>query len=460
MQAMRPVEWPKMSVAIVWGAMLSTGLGVWLGSGTPVAGAAIVIAVLLATASPTGAFYAVCASIPLVFHPITVGSLQLSLLELGILVTLAGSCFRFAFDATPGNRSIDSELFRPELSWALVAVVLAVGTGSLVWMPFDTHLAEALRTWRWVIVEPIIAFGLARLAIARNGRAWLVIALAIPGGFVALAALMQLANETSDFAVDAVHRSTATYLHPNNLALYLERILFLLLVPGILLKDRIRLPLLLAAGLVALGCGATFSRGAMLGVLAGGVVFLLAHPIRRGWSILGFGAAALVIGFGLVSSERLAGANSSGLMETRRYLWIDSLEIIRDFPWTGIGLDQFLWLHRQRYIDPRIWSERYTSHPHSIVLDAWLSLGVPGLIALLLFLIAGGRLMWSVRRGRRKLDPWQLGALAGLGAGLGHGLVDNAYFLSDLSVLTWICIAIVTSRSDVARADADRTSNG
>ena len=56
--------------------------------------------------------------------------------------------------------------------------------------------------------------------------------------------------------------------------------------------------------------------------------------------------------------------------------------MLRDFPSRGIGLDQFLWLNRSRYIDPHIWNERYTSHPHNLLLDSWLSLGLPGLALL------------------------------------------------------------------------------
>ena len=442
---MNRFDLPEPPVSIVWGAMLATGLAGWLGSGTPVAGGAVVVALLLATASPTGALFATCAAIPLIFQPIAVGSLQLSLLEIGILVTLAGACIRFAYDLTAGGISTYAGVFRPELPWILPAVLVLVGTLALIWMPFDSHLAEALRSWRWLIIEPVIVFGLARLAIAREGRAWLVIAIGVPGSLIALAALMQLANENSSFAVDAVHRSTATYLHPNNLALYLERIFFLMLAPGILLRERMRWPLLALAGLIALGLTSTFSRGALLGLVMGGVVLLLVRPLRRGWSILGFGTAAIVIAFGLFASQRLTGASSSGFVETRRFLWSDSVQMLRDYPWTGIGLDQFLWLHQQRYIDPQIWSERYTSHPHNIVLDAWLSLGLAGIAMLVLFVGVGGWLVWAARSGRRVLDPWQLGALASLAAGFGHGLVDNAYFLPDLAVLTWLCIALLTS---------------
>lgn len=120
--------------------------------------------------------------------------------------------------------------------------------------------------------------------------------------------------------------------------------------------------------------------------------------------------------------------------------------MLRDFPITGIGLDQFLWLNQSRYIDPRIWNERYSSHPHNLVLDSWLSLGVAGLFLLFGFIIVGAWTAWQARTGRLVLSPWQLGALGCLAAGLGHGMVDNGYFLADLSAMTWLAIALLIGR--------------
>jgi O-antigen ligase len=117
--------------------------------------------------------------------------------------------------------------------------------------------------------------------------------------------------------------------------------------------------------------------------------------------------------------------------------------MLRDFPITGIGLDQFLWLNQSRYIDPRIWSERYASHPHNLMLDSWLSLGILGLALLGLFIGLGAWIVFRSHTGRAHLSPWQLGAIGCLAAGLGHGLVDNGYFLADLSAMTWLAIALV-----------------
>lgn len=427
----------------VWLAMLLLGLATWLTSGTPTAGAAVVIAVVLSMASPAGALYATCAAIPLVFHPVEIGSLRLSLLETGILATALGTAFRCLYNLTTGQQSRSLDTLRPYKMLALPFFLLLVGTLSLLWMPFDLHRAEALRTWRWVIVEPVMLFALARLAIDRDGRGPLALAISIPATFVAAAAIWQLIDPSSNFSVDDVHRATSTYLHPNNLALYLERAFFLVLVPGLFMRGRRRWFLIGCSAIIAVGITATFSRGALLAAGAGFAVMLLARPVERGWRRLAIGLALVTVAFGAFATQRFTGSSSSGLFSTRQYLWQDSAHMVRDFPISGIGLDQFLWMHQQRYIDPRIWSERYLSHPHNLLLDSWLSLGILGVAVLGGFLFAFGWVVAMSRSGRLHLDFWQLGALACLGAGLGHGLVDNGYFLADLAALTWLSIALL-----------------
>jgi putative inorganic carbon (HCO3(-)) transporter len=179
--------------------------------------------------------------------------------------------------------------------------------------------------------------------------------------------------------------------------------------------------------------------------VAGGAIFLLAHPIRFGWRALGWVILTVSALFLMLAGRRFSGSESSGYFDTRSYLWRDASAMLRDFPISGIGLDQFLWLHQRRYVDPHIWSERYTSHPHNFVLDTWLSLGLAGAMLLLAFLVTGAWMVWQIRGGKKPASTWQLGALASLGAGLGHSLVDNGYFLADLAAVTWLAIAIVVT---------------
>src|SRR5439155_3382614 len=99
---------------------------------------------------------------------------------------------------------------------------------------------------------------------------------------------------------------------------------------------------------------------------------------------LGLGAAvvlAVVSALALfgVLPERLNALRQTGGF--RLDLWQSSLEMVRDHPLLGIGLDNFAYLYQQVYLREGAAAEPNLSHPHNFVLDFWLSLGVLGLIA-------------------------------------------------------------------------------
>ena len=122
-------------------------------------------------------------------------------------------------------------------------------------------------------------------------------------------------------------------------------------------------------------------------------------------------------------------------------LWLSSLEMLRDHPLLGIGLDNFAYLYQQVYLREGAAAEPNLSHPHNWALNFWLSLGVLGLFAFCWLLV---RFWREARRslrtpGRRWLVAGALGAMADL---LVHGTIDNSYFLVDLAFVFWLCLAI------------------
>ena len=124
--------------------------------------------------------------------------------------------------------------------------------------------------------------------------------------------------------------------------------------------------------------------------------------------------------------------------------------MLRDYPFFGVGLDQFFRLRREGgpgpYISAQAFtnSEGFASHPHNLVLDTLLRIGPLGLIALgALVVVFFIRARLVLRRGDRSACLVAAGLVAGMIAALVHGLVDNFYFVADLAVVFWLQLALV-----------------
>jgi putative inorganic carbon (HCO3(-)) transporter len=144
------------------------------------------------------------------------------------------------------------------------------------------------------------------------------------------------------------------------------------------------------------------------------------------------GAAAALL---LVISNLLLGRSVSAdlLGEVRIPVWQSTLHLIRDRPWLGVGLDGYRYVY-PRYMLPQAWREPLLYHPHNVWLDAAARLGVPGLALFVLLVSLCVRQVRGWRRGATGLErALAAGCMAGLLAGLAHGMVDSGYFLADLA---------------------------
>jgi O-antigen ligase len=338
----------------------------------------------------------------------------------------------------------------------VIAVAVGVaGVVSLFFVADPHHLTESLRELRTVIIEPIAALLLIRWAIRHGGLPLLLFSLIGTGALIALDGIREAVTRAGGVIGDQTFRAKGPYPHPNNLALYLERIA--LLTGGMALAlGRWRSWLTAAAVLLGAGAAVTFSRGALLALVAGGALALLIVRPQWGWRIYGAAVIAGLALFALVAEGRLFATGTGGAESTRVLIWRSSLRMAEDHPWTGVGLDQFYYQYMLRYVSPAGWPERYTSHPHNAILDVWLSLGVLGLIVFLaLALLVGWRIVGLIRRSGRS-SAVAVGAAVALVGGLAHGMVDNSFFLPDLAVLTWLLVALL----DMGAARTDEVTGG
>ncbi len=335
------------------------------------------------------------------------------------------------------------------VTFALVLVALA-----------STLLADfqrvAWRELRTTILEPALFFLMLRtLPMNRRGQAqglplqWRVADFFVLGGVaVAVIGLVQYALGVNLITAEGgLPRLRSVYGSPNNVGLYLGRVLPLLVAVAMLAQDRRRK---LAYGLAALPVGAalllSFSKGALLlGVPAALVTVGLLAGGRWRWATL---ALLLVLSLALVPLLRLPRFASlfttqEGTTFFRIKLWQGTVAMIRDHFWLGVGPDNFLYHYRSRYILPSAWQEPDLSHPHNFLLDFWARLGVLGAAVGIGLQVAFWRAALPLRR---HPDPdtraLAVGLMGGVADMLAHGLVDHSFFLVDLAYAFFLALAL------------------
>jgi O-antigen ligase len=347
--------------------------------------------------------------------------------------------------------------------------LLALGALSLLTVANPDFLRDSARQYRWVIVEPVLFYFLMTDVIAgKRGLLRVLDFFTASAVAVALFGLYQFVTGSGTLDVEGVSRITAVYQHPNNLALYLGRAVSLVGVMALFLPWGWRKWLYALATLpIAATFLLTYSRGAWLAVAAAvvlavsvGLRWLPGHEGRgvprafKVW-LAGLGLAAVAGALALAVlfpslPERLLNPDS-GLMRFR--IWNASLRMALDHPLTGVGLDQFLNQWQDKYVPPLTEAqaaEKWTAHPHNIVLDWWLNLGLLGIVLLVWLLWRYYRevialVKWASSSLTRDPLTWAiaLGLLALATDMMIHGLVDNSYFLMDLALIFWMCCGVV-----------------
>jgi putative inorganic carbon (hco3(-)) transporter len=405
--------------------------------------------VIAAFVRPRLGLAAVLATLPTYFHAPELAGLALSLPEVALLLTTVGLAIRVAVRDDVRPRATRSD------GW--VALLLAAALLSL--LPTE-YLKLSLRLLRTLLLEPVFFYYLV-VSLCPDLRALRPLAVGFLGAAAVVAALAigQVLVNTQTVEAEGVRRALGPFPSPNHLGLYLGRALPFA-VAGVLWSRRLRGICLGLSGLLATALALTFSVGAWLGA-ATSLLVLAALAGRRALvalSLAGGGLAALALMvLARLGVERVIGQATLGgtTAISRRLIWAAALAMLRDHPILGIGLDNFLYRYQLEYMLPEAWAEPNISHPHNWVLQFWLELGVPGLLAVLGLL---GTFFWCTARLLRRSagdsagrlprprcfrSPLVVGALASVAGWLVHGAVDNSYFLVDQAYLFWWQLAIV-----------------
>ena len=213
----------------------------------------------------------------------------------------------------------------------------------------------------------------------------------------------------------------------------------------------------------------TFSKGALFLGIPASLLFVFwmwqRRSRRKTWpwvtAVLLCGLASLLVVARVPAfSARLNIFGETGFF--RISLWRSAFNMFLDHPVWGVGLDNFLYAYRGRYILDAAWQEPNLNHPHNIVLDLATRLGLLGLLAGgWMFWEAGSALARAIRLSDHMWLPVAAGMMGSLIAIITHGLVDHSLFLVDLAftffLLLGVGVILGARPADEVRFEADES---
>jgi O-antigen ligase len=349
----------------------------------------------------------------------------------------------------------------------------------------------ALRDLREQIVEPILYLVLVLMCVReRQDVLRLVGALLATGFMIALMGLAQyLFFKHTLVLEDGIRRVSAVYGSANSIGLLFDYVLPIAFAWAFL-KSRQSLPAVTAwvdriaaiAFCVVLLCVLylTQSNGAEVAI-AVAALFIIALSVRnRNVLLIGgtIGVVALGIG-GYLFRRRIeaaifyghTGANGVNTLTTRFSLWQVALTMIHDNPLSGYGLDNWLchyslnnvchtpglyhyWNAKNLFTGAPLiglHNQPDLSHPHNVLLQIWVSMGIFGLLAfiaiLALFFWLFRRVLLHLRSQNNAVNQqfeWiTVGVGAAMLAAMVQGMVDSAFLEQDLAYCFWILVGLL-----------------
>jgi putative inorganic carbon (hco3(-)) transporter len=219
--------------------------------------------------------------------------------------------------------------------------------------------------------------------------------------------------------------------------------------------------LLIAVALVLAGALLlSQSRGGLLGY--GVALFFLLAAFAGRYRRLLFGLLAGLLLFALVAyavaPQRFeplfdsgaaldAGEAALNSLAGRREIWSRARYVVEDFPFTGVGLNNFRRVVPLLYPLFLISPATDIAHAHNHLLQVATELGIPGLIAYLAVWIGAAAMLWQ--SWQRAPDPRLRAAAAGMAASLlayfVYGMFDAVALGARPGFLFWLLLGLVAA---------------
>ncbi|MEM6280848.1 MAG: O-antigen ligase family protein, partial [Chloroflexota bacterium] len=390
---------------------------------------------------------------PFFLFPVQLYSYFFPMAELLLLVTFVAWLARTVYAAAERYKSEQTlRLSHVSLTWIDhgMSAFFVVAVASLVWTQF---MSPALTELRVMFIEPLLLYIVIRFTVRTERQIAMVVYALVVSAFVAsvIGLGMYAVGENVITAEGDARRLAGVYGSPNNVALYLGRVIPFVLAA--ILIDRRRWIQMAGAGVLAvllLTFALTHSVGGLfIGLPFAVAAVLLARYGRRAVpAIVGLAVAGGIAFAFLAQFPRFGNVLdfTSGTNFRRIRVWQSGINVIRDYPITGLGMDQFLYAFRSHYILPDAWQEPDLSHPHNILLDVWTRLGLVGVIVVTFLIGCFWQAVTSCYRQFTAMPALLqivlIGCMGSMVNLLAHGMVDNSIFVNDLAIVFVVLLAL------------------
>ena len=398
---------------------------------------------------------------PFFVFPVQLHTFAFPMVEVLILITTAAWLLHQLVHWGRNRQSANSAYKEPSpiprliklhpIDYGIIAWVL-LGVFSLVWA---NRLPEALTEFRTMMLQPALFYLIYRtINVDKKTIVQFVDTILFAGFIVAVYGLVTFfLSDNVITAEEGTQRLVSVYGSPNNVALFLGRCLpfaFAFLITNLNTKSDNHLYLkrrfwsAIVLGVMLVTILLTQSVGSiLLGVPASVILIIALQWGKR--SLLPIGAILGLLAIGLTVLSQLSARFASlldiyqGTNFIRIRVWESAINILCDHPITGLGLDQFLYAFRAGYIRPDAIFDRDLSHPHNIILDFWLRLGILGMLLFLWLQAIFWRTLFQAKRAYQSHDPLlyalTLGTMGSMMNLLAHGLIDNSVYVIDLAYI-------------------------
>lgn len=186
----------------------------------------------------------------------------------------------------------------------------------------------------------------------------------------------------------------------------------------------------------------TSSRGGWIGFAFSALVFILLIEKRLLLSLIPITLGGLFLLPDTIINRILSIGNLADSSNAYRItMWEITLDIIKDHWLAGVGFGHLPFKQTfETYI-----RTMPTFHAHNTYLETAAEMGIPGLVAFLLFLFVLFKygIKELIRQDDRYIRVMAAGALSGLAGVLFHGLVENILYLPRIIFTFWIMVSLV-----------------